>query len=172
MSQTERTPKLSSQPHAYGRVPHGIHAYAKQFNLRCIDCYQLHPRNMAFSRTRTDRPESLLFRPPQSPRDDPSLATFATPLSPLRSLASRVTPTLPPSSDVRGSLQRRFTTNALPTLAPIGEQRKQALQAMEQWDNSQLVSRSVHLLCRVEERPVRSFKSCELATYQLAEESR
>ena len=98
---------------------------------------------MAFSRTRTERPESLLFRPPQSPRDDPSFASYATPLSPLRSLASRVTPTLQPSSDVRGSLQRRFTTNALPTLAPIGEQRKQALQAMDQWDNSQLVSRFI-----------------------------
>jgi len=98
---------------------------------------------MAFSRTRAERPESLLFRSPQSPRDDPSFASYATPLSPLRSLASRVTPTLQATSEVRGSLQRRFTTNALPTLAPIGEQRKQALQAVEQWETGQVVSRFV-----------------------------
>lgn len=30
------------------------------------------------------------------------------------------------SNDARGSLTRRFTTNALPTLSPIGQQRRQA----------------------------------------------
>lgn len=28
--------------------------------------------------------------------------------------------------DVRGALQRRFTTNTVPTLSPIGQQRRQA----------------------------------------------
>jgi len=92
---------------------------------------------MAFSRTTTDRPESLLFRPPLSPRDDPAFVSYASPLSPLRSLASRVTSTLQNPTEVRGGLQRRFTTNALPTLAPIGEQRRQAVQ---QGDGVQTVS--------------------------------
>lgn len=30
------------------------------------------------------------------------------------------------SNDARGPLTRRFTTNALPTLSPIGQQRRQA----------------------------------------------
>ena len=83
---------------------------------------------MAFSRTTTDRPESLLFRTPQTPHDDPAFVNYSSPISPLRSLASRVTSTLQNPTEVRGSLQRRFTTNALPTLAPIGEQRRQAMQ--------------------------------------------
>ncbi|GAB7340687.1 hypothetical protein MBLNU457_7076t2 [Dothideomycetes sp. NU457] len=90
---------------------------------------------MAFSRTTTDRPESLLFRAPQSPHHDPAFINYASPISPMRSLASRVTSTLQNPSEVRGSLQRRFTTNALPTLAPIGEQRKQAMQ--QQGDGAQ-----------------------------------
>jgi hypothetical protein len=30
------------------------------------------------------------------------------------------------AADVRGALQRRFTTNTVPTLSPIGQQRRQA----------------------------------------------
>lgn len=30
------------------------------------------------------------------------------------------------TGDVRGALQRRFTTNTVPTLSPIGQQRRQA----------------------------------------------
>ena len=86
---------------------------------------------MSFSRARTDRPDSLLFRAPTSPRDDPTFPSYPAPLSPLRNLALRVAPTLQDSSDARGVLQRRFTTNALPTLAPIGEQRRQALEQKE-----------------------------------------
>lgn len=33
------------------------------------------------------------------------------------------------TGDVRGALQRRFTTNTVPTLSPIGQQRRQAAGA-------------------------------------------
>ncbi|KAF4556781.1 Pumilio-family RNA-binding repeat-containing protein 3 [Elsinoe fawcettii] len=76
---------------------------------------------MAFSsRTTAERPKSLIFKQP----DDNSFYQYPTPLSPIRNLASRGQPQPQTSQDVRNSLQRRFTTNALPSLAPIGEKRQ------------------------------------------------
>ncbi|CAD0113019.1 unnamed protein product, partial [Aureobasidium uvarum] len=81
---------------------------------------------MAFSKGLSDRPDSgLLYRPQLSPREDApyptSTTTFPSPLSPLRNLSLAAT-----AAEGRGSLQRRFTTNALPTLSPIAQQRRQA----------------------------------------------
>ncbi|THV85389.1 ARM repeat-containing protein [Aureobasidium pullulans] len=81
---------------------------------------------MAFSKGLSDRPDgALLYRPHQSPREDApyptSATTFPSPLSPLRNLSLAAT-----AAEGRGSLQRRFTTNALPTLSPIAQQRRQA----------------------------------------------
>jgi hypothetical protein len=81
---------------------------------------------MAFSKGLSDRPDSgLLYRPQLSPREDApyptSATTFPSPLSPLRNLSLAAT-----AAEGRGSLQRRFTTNALPTLSPIAQQRRQA----------------------------------------------
>ena len=81
---------------------------------------------MAFSKGLSDRPDSgLLYRPQQSPREDApyptSTTTFPSPLSPLRNLGLAAT-----TAEDRASLQRRFTTNALPTLSPIAQQRRQA----------------------------------------------
>lgn len=42
------------------------------------------------------------------------------------------------SNDARGPLTRRFTTNALPTLSPIGQQRRQAA------GDTQMVSTTFH----------------------------
>jgi hypothetical protein len=81
---------------------------------------------MAFSKGLSDRPDSgLIYRPQQSPREDApyptSTTTFPSPLSPLRNLSLAAT-----AAEGRASLQRRFTTNALPTLSPIAQQRRQA----------------------------------------------
>ena len=66
------------------------------------------------------------YRGPQSPRDEPQFSNFSTnPLSPPRN-PNRLSAGMMSSSDVRGSLTRRFTTNALPSLSPIGQQRRQA----------------------------------------------
>lgn len=88
---------------------------------------------MAFARGLADRPEGTYFRNPQSPREDSaSLAALtAAPLSPLRSFNGRVNGSPPVTNDARGVLQRRFTTNALPTLSPIGQQRRQAAEPRE-----------------------------------------
>jgi hypothetical protein len=90
------------------------------------DLVVLYIITMAFSKGLTDRPDNaLLYRPQQSPREDapyPTPATtFPSPLSPLRNLSLAAT-----AAEGRGSLQRRFTTNALPTLSPIAQQRRQA----------------------------------------------
>ena len=82
--------------------------------------------SMAFSKGLSDRPDSgLIYRPQQSPREDApyptSATTFPSPLSPLRNLSLAAT-----AAEGRASLQRRFTTNALPTLSPIAQQRRQA----------------------------------------------
>ncbi|THZ08097.1 ARM repeat-containing protein [Aureobasidium pullulans] len=87
------------------------------------DSYRI---SMAFSKGLSDRPDgALLYRPHQSPREDApyptSATTFPSPLSPLRNLSLAAT-----AAEGRGSLQRRFTTNALPTLSPIAQQRRQA----------------------------------------------
>lgn len=59
---------------------------------------------------------------PQSPREDAQ--TYANPLSPPRNPNRLSGGTM--TGDVRSGLTRRFTTNALPTLSPIGQQRRQA----------------------------------------------
>lgn len=74
---------------------------------------------------------------PQSPRDDVATtitATFSNSLSSAARNPNRMSAggmgantTTTPSSDVRAGLTRRFTTNALPTLSPLGLQRKQAM---------------------------------------------
>lgn len=80
---------------------------------------------MAYTKNLSERPDGLLYRPHQSPREDAqyptSTTTFPSPLSPLRNLSLAAT-----AAEGRGSLQRRFTTNALPTLSPIAQQRRQA----------------------------------------------
>lgn len=84
---------------------------------------------MAFTKGMADRPESLRF--PQSPRDDPPFPTYTSSLSPLRSLNGRANGSTTTAGDVRGSLTRRFTTNAVPTtlaLSPIGQQRRLAVE--------------------------------------------
>jgi len=71
---------------------------------------------------------AYFYRNPQSPRDEPPVPVYTHPLSPQRNpnrLSAGMMPTVGPQ-DVRGGLTRRFTTNALPTLSPIGQQRKQA----------------------------------------------
>ncbi|KAM0714024.1 hypothetical protein Q7P37_010988 [Cladosporium fusiforme] len=78
--------------------------------------------NMAFSS----------YRGPQSPQDSVPFPGYASnPLSPPRNsnrlsagmLGSTSTTGM---SETRAGLTRRFTTNALPTLSPIGQQRRQA----------------------------------------------
>lgn len=87
---------------------------------------------MAFSQRRSDRPESLIFRNPHSPREDHSVPVHQTPLSPLRAISNLVNVTVPSAAEMRGNLQRRFTTNALPTvLSPIGQQRRQAAEPQD-----------------------------------------
>ncbi|KAF1353384.1 hypothetical protein BDV97DRAFT_346428 [Delphinella strobiligena] len=89
---------------------------------------------MAFSKGLSDRPDGFLFRSQPSPREEPPFPTFTSPLSPLRNLSSRVNPsTLATSPDSRGSLQRRFTTNALPTLSPLGQQRRAAAEPQQDY---------------------------------------
>lgn len=71
---------------------------------------------------------AYIYRGPQSPRDEPQVPVYSNPLSPQRNpnrLSGGMTTTMSPQ-DVRGGLTRRFTTNALPTLSPIGQQRMQA----------------------------------------------
>lgn len=72
------------------------------------------------------------YRGPQSPQDSVPFPGYANnPLSPPRNsnrlsagmLGSTTTNNL---SETRAGLTRRFTTNALPTLSPIGQQRRQA----------------------------------------------
>lgn len=66
------------------------------------------------------------YRDPRSPRDEHQATLFsnANPLSPQRH-PNRLSGGMLPASDVRAGLTRRFTTNALPTLSPIGQQRAQ-----------------------------------------------
>jgi hypothetical protein len=72
------------------------------------------------------------YRGPQSPQDSVAFPGYANnPLSPPRNsnrlsagmLGSTTTSGM---SETRAGLTRRFTTNALPTLSPIGQQRRQA----------------------------------------------
>jgi hypothetical protein len=83
---------------------------------------------------------AYLYRNPQSPQDEPHFSNFSTnPLSPPRNPNRMSGGMVSNSSDVRGSLTRRFTTNALPTLSPIGQQRRQAA------GEPQVVSTPFHL---------------------------
>ncbi|KAF2145947.1 uncharacterized protein K452DRAFT_103838 [Aplosporella prunicola CBS 121167] len=90
---------------------------------------------MAFVSGLGDRPDDRRFRNPQSPREEST--TFSGLTSPIRSLASQMHAHASPSSDPRGSLSRRFTTNTVPTLptlsplSPIGLQRRQAAENVE-----------------------------------------
>ncbi|PSN68392.1 hypothetical protein BS50DRAFT_362827 [Corynespora cassiicola Philippines] len=65
----------------------------------------------------------------KSPREDSSFASLT---SPLRGVGSQMGSS---SSDARGQLHRRFTTNNIPTLqtplSPIGQQRRQAAESVE-----------------------------------------
>lgn len=65
----------------------------------------------------------------KSPRDESGFASLA---SPLRAVGSQMASS---SSDARGQLHRRFTTNNIPTLStplsPIGQQRRQAAEPTE-----------------------------------------
>lgn len=73
---------------------------------------------------------------PQSPRDAPPFSAYSSnPLSPPRNsnrlsggfLGSSTTNTMNnTANEARAGLTRRFTTNALPTLSPIGQQRRMA----------------------------------------------
>lgn len=66
------------------------------------------------------------YRDPRSPRDDHQAPLYSNPnpLSPQRH-PNRLSGGMLPANDVRAGLTRRFTTNALPTLSPIGQQRSQ-----------------------------------------------
>lgn len=65
----------------------------------------------------------------KSPREE---ASFASLTSPLRTVGTQMSSA---SSDARGHLHRRFTTNNIPTLStplsPIGQQRRQAAEPTE-----------------------------------------
>ena len=65
----------------------------------------------------------------KSPREESSFASLA---SPLRTVGTQMASS---SSDARGQLHRRFTTNNIPTLStplsPIGQQRRQAAEPPE-----------------------------------------
>lgn len=80
--------------------------------------------NMAFS-----------FRGPQSPQESVAFPGYSNnPLSPPRNSNRRsvggmlgtTTTTTSTANETRAGLTRRFTTNALPTLSPIGQQRRMA----------------------------------------------
>lgn len=69
---------------------------------------------------------SYPYRNPQSPSEDSQLSNFSSnPMSPPRN-PNRLSGGMMSSNDVRGGLPRRFTTNALPTLSPMAQQRRQA----------------------------------------------
>lgn len=74
-------------------------------------------------------PQMAFYRPPQSPRDDQYVAN---PLSPPQRNPNRWSASMAGTNDVRGALHRRFTTNTVPTLSPIGQQRRQAAGDMQQ----------------------------------------
>lgn len=74
---------------------------------------------------------SLRAAPQSPPRDEAPFPSFGNPnpLSPQRNqnrLSGGMMNTANNSTQTRAGLQRRFTTNELPTLSPIGQQRRQA----------------------------------------------
>ncbi|KAF7186066.1 Pumilio domain-containing protein C6G9.14 [Pseudocercospora fuligena] len=66
------------------------------------------------------------YRGPQSPRDE----QFNS-LSPPQRNPNRWSASMAGTNDARGVLTRRFTTNTVPTLSPIGQQRLQAAGEMQ-----------------------------------------
>ena len=76
------------------------------------------------------------FRSPQSPQDSVPFPGYSNnPLSPPRTTNRRSvggmsallsTASVASSNETRAGLTRRFTTNGLPTLSPIGQQRRMA----------------------------------------------
>ncbi|GIZ36981.1 hypothetical protein CKM354_000044500 [Cercospora kikuchii] len=69
------------------------------------------------------------FRGAQSPRDEQQ---YTNPLSPpSQRNPNRWSANMATTNDVRGALTRRFTTNTVPTLSPIGQQRRQAMGDMQ-----------------------------------------
>ncbi|KAI9689516.1 MAG: hypothetical protein M1822_010167 [Bathelium mastoideum] len=90
---------------------------------------------MAFSNGFADRSDDLRFRSPQSPNEDSPL-TYSSPLSPGRGafpakIHTQMQSQAPSANDARTNLHRRFTMNALPTLSPIGQQRRLAAEAQD-----------------------------------------
>ncbi|ORY10563.1 hypothetical protein BCR34DRAFT_347319 [Clohesyomyces aquaticus] len=87
---------------------------------------------MAFPNGLADRADDVRFRNAQSPRDESSFNSIA---SPLRNAGPQMAAQNAASSDARGQLHRRFTTNNIPTLntplSPIGLQRRQAAEPPE-----------------------------------------
>lgn len=70
------------------------------------------------------------YRGAQSPRDEHQYTT--NPLSPpSQRNPNRWSANMATTNDVRGALTRRFTTNTVPTLSPIGQQRRQAAGDMQ-----------------------------------------
>lgn len=69
------------------------------------------------------------YRGPQSPRDE---QYTSNPLSPPQRNPNRWSASMAGTNDVRGSLHRRFTTNTVPQLSPIGQQRRQAAGDVQQ----------------------------------------
>ena len=90
---------------------------------------------MAFSNGLGERTDELRFRNPQSPSED-SAFNYNSPLSPSRGafpskIHTHTQNQTSSSNDARASLHRRFTTNALPTLSPIGQQRRLAAEPQD-----------------------------------------
>ncbi|KAK4580310.1 hypothetical protein LTR86_000513 [Recurvomyces mirabilis] len=65
------------------------------------------------------------YRGAQSPRDEQQVPLYSNPLSPQRN-PNRLSGGMVVNNPARNGLTRRFTTNEMPTLSPIGQQRKQA----------------------------------------------
>lgn len=68
---------------------------------------------------------AFFYRGTTSPRDEPHVPAYSNPLSPQRN-PNRLSGGMLTTNDVRGGLTRRFTTNALPSITPIGQQRREA----------------------------------------------
>ncbi|CAK4029867.1 Pumilio domain-containing [Lecanosticta acicola] len=73
------------------------------------------------------------YRGPVSPRED---QFNSNPLSPPQRNPNRWSASMLGNADVRGAMQRRFTTNTVPTLSPIGQQRRQAAGDVQQSQNA------------------------------------
>ncbi len=120
----------------------------------------------AFGPGRADRmDDSRYHSPPDEPPPLPPPPAAATSSyinfsTPMRSVGlARMQVAQPPSTpDARASLQRRFTTNAVPTLptfsalSPIGQQRRQAVESSSAELTSAVSGVLVSLGCVSKER--------------------